>query len=99
QAEQGRGHHGGPGELRLEGGNGRRTGIRPWRNRALLRLRAHSEREHGEQDNPPHDEVDREGGRPGHGKGTQACSSSTKVPQKSFGCRNNTGLPWAPILG
>ena len=23
----------------------------------------------------------------------QACSSSTSVPQKSFGCRNNTGLP------
>ena len=29
----------------------------------------------------------------------QACSSSTRVPQKSFGCRNSTGLPWAPILG
>ncbi len=31
---------------------------------------------------------------PGH-----ACSSSTSVPQKSFGCRNRTGLPWAPIFG
>ena len=29
----------------------------------------------------------------------QTCSISTSVPQKSFGCRNSTGLPWAPILG
>jgi len=29
----------------------------------------------------------------------QTCSSSTSVPQKSLGCRNNTGLPWAPIFG
>src|ERR1041384_6332423 len=30
---------------------------------------------------------------------SQACSSSTSVPQKSLGCRNSTGLSWAPILG
>lgn len=29
----------------------------------------------------------------------QACSSSTSVPLKSFGCRNSTGLSWAPIFG
>src|SRR3954466_16165047 len=28
-----------------------------------------------------------------------ACSSSTSVPQKSFGCRKSTGLPCAPIFG
>ena len=28
-----------------------------------------------------------------------ACSSSINVPQKSFGCRNRTGLPCAPIVG
>lgn len=27
------------------------------------------------------------------------CSSSTSVPQKSFGCKNSTGLPCAPIFG
>ena len=27
------------------------------------------------------------------------CSSSISVPQKSFGCRNRTGLSWAPLLG
>jgi len=29
----------------------------------------------------------------------QTSSSSTSVPVKSLGCRNRTGLPWAPILG
>lgn len=29
----------------------------------------------------------------------QTCSSSVKVPRKSLGCRNSTGLPCAPILG
>lgn len=29
----------------------------------------------------------------------QACSSSTKVPQQSFGCRKTTGFPCAPIFG
>ncbi|MEY9691729.1 hypothetical protein ABH976_002875 [Bradyrhizobium ottawaense] len=28
-----------------------------------------------------------------------ACSISTSAPEKSFGCRNSTGLPWAPIFG
>jgi hypothetical protein len=31
--------------------------------------------------------------------GLHACSISTSVPQKSFGCRNSTGLPCAPIFG
>ena len=26
-------------------------------------------------------------------------SSSTNVPCRSFGCRNSTGLPWAPVFG
>ncbi len=28
-----------------------------------------------------------------------ACSSSIRQPLKSFGCRNSTGLPWAPVFG
>lgn len=28
----------------------------------------------------------------------QACSSSIRTPPQSFGCRNTTGFPWAPIL-
>ena len=28
----------------------------------------------------------------------QTCSISISVPAKSFGCKNSTGLPWAPIL-
>src|SRR4051812_19555371 len=27
-----------------------------------------------------------------------SCSISTRAPEKSFGWKNNTGLPWAPIL-
>lgn len=38
------------------------------------------------------------GARPASGW-AQTCSSSTSVPQKSFGWRNSTGLPWAPIFG
>ncbi len=42
--------------------------------------------------------------RQGRGLGTcrvfdQACSSSTKVPSKFFGCKNSTGFPCAPIFG
>ena len=33
------------------------------------------------------------------GRGDYACSSSTRVPRKSLGWRNSTGLSWAPILG
>ena len=29
----------------------------------------------------------------------QACCSSTRVPLRSFGCRNNTGMSCAPIFG
>src|SRR5690606_27881217 len=29
----------------------------------------------------------------------QTSSSSISVPSKSLGCRNSTGLPWAPVLG
>ena len=29
----------------------------------------------------------------------QACSSSTNTPPQSFGWRNITGFPWAPIRG
>src|SRR3546814_4917994 len=41
------------------------------------------------------DLVDENAGEPVH----QACSISMRVPQKSLGCRNSTGLSWAPILG
>ena len=30
---------------------------------------------------------------------SQTCSNSTRQPLKSFGCRNSTGLPCAPIFG
>ena len=30
---------------------------------------------------------------------SQFCSISTSAPEKSFGCRNSTGLPCAPIFG
>src|ERR1700730_8141046 len=57
---------------------------------------AHADRQHHEEHNPPDDKV--------HGDGEEEChayasSSSTRVPQKSLGWRNSTGLPWAPILG
>src|SRR5690348_13203286 len=39
-----------------------------------------------------HHIVDKAGNR-------HACSSSIKVPMKSLGCRNRTGLPCAPVLG
>src|SRR6266536_2082584 len=72
-----------------------------------LELRAHAPGQHGEQHHPPHDEIDSEPGRYGHWRRSvlcrlssgQACSISTRVPQKSLGCRNSTGLPCAPILG
>src|SRR4029079_12939075 len=63
---------------------------------ALLLGGAHSNRQHGEEHNPPDDDVDRYGEGERH---SYASSSSTRVPQKSLGCRNSTGLPWAPILG
>ncbi len=34
-----------------------------------------------------------------HSPFTQACSNSTSAPLKSFGCRNRTGFPCAPIFG
>ena len=32
-------------------------------------------------------------------RGRHTCSISISVPAKSFGCKNRTGLPWAPIFG
>src|SRR5579863_9334970 len=32
-------------------------------------------------------------------RGLHTCSISISVPAKSFGCKNRTGLPWAPIFG
>ena len=60
-------------------------------------LRAHADRQDGEQHRPPDHDVDGDRERDAHG--LQACSSSTSVPLKSLGCRNSTGLPCAPILG
>src|ERR1700687_2792859 len=60
--------------------------------RALVALNAPGQ--HCKQDRPPDEEIDDEAGEPGH-----ACSSSIRVPRKSLGWRNSTGLPWAPILG
>src|SRR5690606_4516795 len=63
---------------------------------ALVILRAQAERQGGEQDQPPDDEINRDERNPAHG---QTCSSSTSVPTKSLGCRNSTGLPCAPVFG
>src|SRR6266446_3745583 len=71
-----------PNELALEARDRGRAGIAAGCDRSLLLLAAHTPRKHREQHDPRH----------------QACSSSIRVPQKSFGCRNNTGLPWAPIF-
>ena len=54
-----------------------------------------ADRQRHEEDQPPKDDEDDDPGKPGH----QACSISISVPQKSFGCRNRTGLPCAPIAG
>ena len=67
--------------------------------RPHLRRRAHAEGQHREQAQPPDDEIDRENRTERHRRVLQACSSSTSVPVKSLGCRNSTGLPWAPIFG
>src|SRR5215471_2241530 len=53
-------------------------------------------RQDRKQHHPPDQEEDRERGGDRH---AQACSSSTRVPAKSLGCRNSTGLPWAPVFG
>src|SRR5262245_7886945 len=76
---------------------GRRTFWRTRNDNPVLALRAHAEWKHGEQHDPPQQHVDGDGERRGHG--AQACSISISVPLKSFGCRNSTGLPCAPILG
>src|SRR5262245_20338684 len=92
----------GPDQLGLEREGRRRAGIVPRLDvDPLLGRIAHAERQHDEQRKPPDDEVDCGGGGPGHQRITPlyACSISTSVPQKSFGCRNSTGLPCAPILG
>src|SRR5688572_25566363 len=67
---------------------------------AILALGAHADGQHGKQHGPPEDHVDGNAEGDAHdGLNAQACSISTRVPQKSLGCRNSTGLPWAPILG
>src|SRR5260370_40244133 len=83
-----------PNELALEARDRGRAGIAAGCDRSLLLLAAHTPRKHREQHDPPDDEIDRDRGCPRH----QACSSSIRVPQKSFGCRNSTGLPWEPTF-
>src|SRR5262249_45714476 len=63
---------------------------------ALLALCAHPDRQNREEYGPPDHNVDGDGEGHAH---ALACSSSTSVPLKSLGCRNRTGLPWAPVLG
>src|SRR6266849_2001006 len=92
QAAQERRHDRGPDRLLHEQRHRRRARICPRRHRAVLLLRAHAERQYREEDDPPRDEVDRE--HRGPAQLHHACSSSTSVPQKSFGCRKSTGLPW-----
>src|ERR1700687_5623176 len=74
----------------------RRAGVAAWRNIARFLLALYAPGKHREQHDPPQHEIDRSQKHP---RFHQACSNSTSVPKKSFGCRNNTGLPWAPILG
>ena len=61
---------------------------------ACLILGAHAEREHGEQGHEPDADIDDDRERDFH-----TCSSSTRVPQKSLGCRKSTGFPCAPMRG
>lgn len=69
-------------------------GLRARNHLPTFDLRLNAQRQDREQDQPPEDEVDCEAKCNAH-----ASSNSTSVPQKSFGWRNKTGLPWAPILG
>src|SRR5450432_2178733 len=85
------GNAGGRPHLRPEIGLHRRAGIVAGHG---IVVSLHAPGQHGEQDRPPDQEIDDEPGEPAH-----ACSSSMSVPRKSLGWRNNTGLPWAPILG
>src|SRR6185369_3720245 len=57
-------------------------------------LAAHAPGQDREEHDPPDEEIDDEGRQKVH-----ACSSSIRLPRKSLGCRNRTGLPWAPVLG
>src|SRR5215831_19584106 len=88
------GDHRGPAELTPHAVHDRRARIGSRHDFTAFLLVANAPRQHGEQRYPPDQEVDGDGRAFAH-----SCSSSTKVPQKSFGCRNSTGLPWAPIFG
>src|SRR5690606_9444431 len=79
-------------------GTNRRTGFRAGGNLFLaLMLGTNAPGQNRKKREPPDDEVDRDPGNRVHE--TQACSSSTSVPFRSFGCRKTTGLPCAPIFG
>src|SRR3984957_17371686 len=90
---------GSPDQFPAHHGCDRRAGIGARRAFAVFVLAAHPERQRQEKHDPPDDEVDREPGGYAVDHAVQACSISTSAPEKSFGCRNNTGLPWAPIFG
>src|SRR5215469_17417843 len=85
------GDYGRNGHLGPEIGAHRRAGIVTGL-RILLALDAPGQNR--KQDRPPDQEIDDEAREPVH-----ACSSSISVPRKSLGCRNSTGLPWAPVFG
>src|SRR5215475_15276441 len=77
---------------RREGGRGadlgpemglhRSAGIMP---RLRILLAADAPREDREEHDPPDEEIDDDRRQPVH-----ACSSSIRLPRKSFGCRNST---------
>src|SRR5262249_41023 len=94
-------HHGRPHQLGSEPVHLRGTRIGPGHHIGVLLLGTYPPGQHGKEHQPPDDKEDREDRVPRHCAplACQACSSSTSVPRKSLGCRNSTGLPWAPILG
>src|SRR5215472_18210324 len=91
-------HHSRPHELDFESVHLWRTWIGAAHHISVLFLGADTPGYHGKKHQPPDYEIDGQDRDPRHHP-PHACSSSTNVPRKSLGCRNSTGLPWAPILG
>src|SRR5258705_7905800 len=89
----------GPDQFPAHPRHDRRAGIGAGCPLAVLMLAADAERQRHEQHDPPEHEVDRERGGDAVSHRIQACSISTSAPEKSFGWKNSTGLPWAPIFG
>src|SRR5216683_3400308 len=95
--ENDRGHQRGPAKLAPDAVDCRSPRIGAGCNLTAFLLIADAPGQHSEQRQPPDQKIDRDDRTSAHR--AYACSSSTSVPQKSFGWRNSTGLPCAPIFG